>query len=103
MKVICVIRLTTCITSGGVRCRLKKAATDLLGDEIVFQMHNMCIKRPAIDSHRTYSIKKTKVFTFFPKIEEREEYIGFFKFCQKDEDTFYLKKVKDDKLLNKFH
>jgi len=77
-----------------VYCFIRKKFRALLGNEIVFNLRTLTIKRPTIDNNKTYSIRTNK-FEFPPGNVDVEELLGYYNVVQVDEDTFKLKKVKN--------
>jgi len=89
------VRVTNTESRTGLRFYLNKDFTELLGDSIIFLVSTMIIKRPNIDSHHTYSIKN-KQFSFPMNTDEVSNFVGSYKVIQQDEDTFKLKKIKNN-------
>lgn len=90
-QVVGTIRIYKPATKQGLRVYLCKNLNALLGNEVVFSLEKLIIKRPTIDSKITYSAKN-KVFTCTPKDGNSEDYVGMYNVFQKDEDHFKLKK-----------
>lgn len=65
----------------------------IIGTELVFSLEKLSLRRPSIDSKKTYSAKN-KVFTCTPKQGELEDYFGIYNVIQVDEDNFILKKCQ---------
>ena len=78
---------------GAMRVFLSKTAKDLIGDDIVFDKKKLIIRRPTIDSKKTYSIR-AKIFSLCCSEEDEILLEGIYHVIQKDEDTFKLKKCQ---------
>lgn len=81
----------------GVRGYFPKKVRNIVGDNIRFSLEEMKITRPCIENTGTHSIRTGQ---FVLCVEDREDYIGEYDLIQKDEDTFYLKRRKDEQILN---
>jgi len=78
----------------GLRVYLCRELLQHFGQDIVFNIKDMIITRPTIDSRVTFSIKSGQ-FSYLPKGVAPEDYVGKYNVIQKDEDTFKLKKIKN--------
>lgn len=67
-----------------------------IGKEIVFNEREMTFTLPDIDSPKTWVIRSS-MFLVTPKLYDIDHYLGEYLVLKKDEDTFKLTKIKNDK------
>ena len=78
-----------------IYCYLHKEVRNILNCEsIVFNPDTLVFRRAGIDDRKVHSVAGS-LFTFTPIREDASQFLGNYKVVQEDEDTFYLKKIKD--------